>query len=451
MRYAGLDLGATFVKAAVLDTSGGTLREVRRRPFPPFLSDRPVGYREVDALQIVETTRALLEETMRLAPDCAGCWVSSQMHGVVLCDAHGRPRSPFISWQDQRSLTNAGEASAFDAVKAQLTKEDIAALGNELRPGVALTTLAALWRAGALPDGLYPTPLGDFVLANLGAMPPATSPTQAAALGAYDVAAGRWHETVLRRLSLDALAWPRICDDLAPWGEIRIAGHNVPCHPTVGDHQASVLGAGLQPGELSINIATGSQASMFHATGAAGDFQLRPFFDRGFLRTITHLPAGRALNALIGLLTELAEKPVADPWQWIADAVEVGGGTDIAADVSFFTCATGHEGSLLHLTEENLHIGPLFRSVFAAMSRNYDQAAGRLAPERNWSRVVFSGGLARRLAPLREAILGRVGLLHRVAVQEEDALFGLLTLARSFEARGPVLVTARELQIQEEL
>jgi len=137
---------------------------------------------------------------MRLAPDCAGCWVSSQMHGVVLCDAQGRPGSPFISWQDQRSLTLVGGTSAFDAVTARLTKEDIGALGNELRPGVALTTLAALRRDGALADGLYPTPLGDFVLANLGAMPPVTSPTQAAALGAYDVAAGRWHESVLRRL-----------------------------------------------------------------------------------------------------------------------------------------------------------------------------------------------------------------------------------------------------------
>lgn len=451
MRYAGLDLGATFVKAAVLDTSARTLHEVRRRPFPPFLIDRPEGYREVDALQIVETARALLEETMRLAPDCAGCWVSSQMHGVVLCDAQGRASSPFISWQDQRSLASAGGTSAFDALKAKLTKQDIAALGNELRPGVALTTLAALRRDGALADGLYPTPLGDFVLANLGAVPPATSPTQAAGLGAYDVVGGKWHETVLRRLELDTLAWPRICDDLAPWGEVRIAGRNVPCHPSVGDHQAALLGAGLQPGELSINIATGSQTSLFDATGNAGDFQLRPFFDRGFLRTITHLPAGRALNALIGLLTELAEKPVADPWQRIAAAVEAGGGTDMTADVSFFPCATGHEGSLLHLTEENLHLGPLFRSVFAAMSRNYDEAAGRLAPKRDWSLVVFSGGLANRLAPLRAATLGRVGAAHRVAVQEEDALFGLLTLARAFEAGGSVLKAARELQVQPEL
>lgn len=450
MRYAGLDLGATFIKAAVLDTDAGTLREVRRRPFPPFLADRPEGFREVDALQIVQEARVLLDETVRLAPDCAGCWASSQMHGVVLCDAHGRPSSPFISWQDQRSLAKAGGAGTFDAVKAKLTKHDISVLGNELRPGVAITTLAAMRRDGVLRDGLYPTPLADFVLANLGAMPPVTAPTQAAALGAYDVAAGRWHQVVLRQLQLDGLEWPRISHDLAPWGEVRIAGRNLPCYPTVGDQQASLLGAGLQSGELSLNIATGSQASMLSATAAAGDFQVRPFFDGSYLRTITHLPAGRALNALIGLLTELAEKPAVDPWKLIAQAVDSRVGSDIAADISFFPCATGHEGSLLHLTEDTLHIGPVFRAVFEAMAANYDRAARRLAPEHNWSRIVFSGGLARRLVPLRDTILGRLGRAHRVAAQEEDALSGLLTLARSFEARGAVLDAARELHIQPE-
>jgi len=122
--------------------------------------------------------------------------------------------------------------------------------------------------------------------------------------------------------------------------------------------------------------------------------------------------------------------------------------TDIDADISVFPCATGSEGALLHLREENLHIGPLFRAVFEAMAKNYSSAAHRLAPEENWSRIVFSGGLACRLAPLREVILARLGTTHRVTVNEEDVLFGLLTLARSSERRCPVLQTVEELQTQ---
>ena len=53
---------------------------------------------------------------------------------------------------------------------------------------------------------------------------------------------------------------------------------------------------------------------------AFGDYQTRPFFDGRFLATITHIPAGRSLNALVGLLSELAEAQglsLADPWPYI--------------------------------------------------------------------------------------------------------------------------------------
>ena len=75
----------------------------------------------------------------------------------------------------------------------------------------------------------------------------------------------------------------------------------------MGDHQAALAGAFLGERELSLNISTGSQASLFTPTWQPGNYQTRPFFDGRFLNTITHIPAGRALNVLFKLLTELAE------------------------------------------------------------------------------------------------------------------------------------------------
>ncbi len=446
MRFAGLDLGGSFLKAAVLDTETGELGEVRRRPFPAFLSGRLEGRREVDAQEIVDAARELLEETIHLAPECGGIWVSGQMHGVVLCDGRGRARSPFVSWQDQRSLERGSDGERFEVLKARIGPEDIAALGNELRPGVAITTLDVFQEDGMLPDGLYPVPLSDFVLASIGEMSPVTSPTQGASLGAYNVAAGCWHTEVLRKLGLDRLCWPRICPSLEPWGEVRLAGRTLPCLPTVGDQQAALLGAGIQPGELSLNIATGSQASALCHDAEGGDFQLRPFFDGTFLRTLTHLPAGRALNALLSLLRELAEVAVSDPWKRISEAVDATPQTDISADLSFFSCSTGREGSLLHLHEENLRTGPLFRAAFEAMAENYTHAATRIFSGEKWSRVVFSGGVASRLEPLRKVILSRLGQAHRMAGSEEDALFGLMALARAAERGCPALQAAKELR-----
>ena len=69
---------------------------------------------------------------------------------------------------------------------------------------------------------------------------------------------------------------------------------------------AAILGALLQRDELSLNISTGSQVSLLKPKVEFGNFQTRPFFDGRFSITITHIPAGRALNALVKLLSELA-------------------------------------------------------------------------------------------------------------------------------------------------
>lgn len=447
MRFAGLDLGATFLKAAVLDTETGTLSEIRRRPFPPFIEGRPAGVREVDAVAVANEARELIEETVRLAPDCAGVWLSGQMHGFVLCDERGRAHSPFISWQDQRCLwPREGGGTYFDAVKSALSPADVIALGNELRPGLPITTLGALQQRDELPDGLHVAALSDFVLAHLGATSTVTSPTHAAAHGLFHVAAAEWHRPVLARLGLDQLLWPRVESALEPWGELRVHGQDLPFFPTFGDQQVALLGAGLERGEISVNVATGSQVSLIAESAEPGDYQVRPFFDGAFLRTITHLPAGRALNALIGLLSELADTPPVDPWTKIAAAVAATESAGVEADISFFPCATGSVGSLRNLREENLHLGSIFRAVFGSMATNYAAAARRLSPQCTWSRVAFSGSLSRRITPLREAILTELETSCRIPPEEEDALMGLLVLARAAVERKPVVEAARDLR-----
>jgi hypothetical protein len=207
----------------------------------------------------------------------------------------------------------------------------------------------------------------------------------------------------------------------------------------VGDQQAALFGASLEPGELSLNIATGSQASILAETPEAGNYQVRPYFDGRYLHTITHIPAGRALNGLIALLGELAARqgtPLRNPWQHINAAVDGTATTDLVADLGFFHSAYGQTGSLRHLCEENLTVGHLFRAAFAHMSDNYTRSALRLSPERRWTRIVFSGGLAQKLPSLRDMILAKLGAAHRFAGDAEDALLGLLALSQQIEKAG---------------
>ena len=75
-------------------------------------------------------------------------------------------------------------------------------------------------------------------------------------------------------------------------------------------------------------------------------------------------------------------------------------------------------------------IVPKRRAAFASMAGQYAECAGRVAPGREWTRVVFSGGLAARFPRLRCEVVRRLGGPPvRLAPADDDTLRGLLTLA----------------------
>jgi sugar (pentulose or hexulose) kinase len=206
----------------------------------------------------------------------------------------------------------------------------------------------------------------------------------------------------------------------------------------VGDYQCSQVGAFLDEGELSVNISTGSAVIQLARGCEFGDFQTRPWFDGRFLKTITHIPGGRALNALVRLLGELAEAQglkLHDPWDYIlAEAAKVES-TDLRVNPAFYFSAMGDRGAITNAREENLTVGHLFHAAFAGMADNYAACAARICPRRDWTRLVFSGGVALKNASLRQMICDRLGQVHRLAASEEDTLLGLLVLGLAFSGR----------------
>jgi sugar (pentulose or hexulose) kinase len=441
MYFIGIDLGTTFVKGAVLDLHTGALSHIRRRPFPDRLPGSPARRFEVDPRAIADAARDLLDELAPAAPNCAGVVLSSQMHSVVLADRAGRPVSNAITWRDTRALEpHPAGGTFFDQLTQRITPVQRQALGNELRPGLPICALFAMAESGDLPRDAVALALPDFVLWQLCGVPPASDPTMAASQGTFDLAAGDWHSDLLERLGLGALSWPRVQPFHQPTGELRVAGRLVPCYPGVGDQQCALAGAALAPGELSLNIATGSQVGLLSEESTPGDYQLRPYFGGRWLRTITHIPAGRALALLVELLTELAGRqgPAApDPWAYIARTVEATPATDLQLDLAFFASAVGDRGAIANIHEGNLSVGHLFRAAFERMAATYEASARRLAPDADWERVVFSGGLAQGMPVLREVILRRLGAEHRVCATTEDALAGLLALARVCAGLAP--------------
>jgi sugar (pentulose or hexulose) kinase len=452
MTLLALDIGTTFIKGAVLDLDQLQLSHIQRQPAPKPVSNLPALFYEIDPQSLVAAVRTLLINLLAVAPDCEGIVICTQMHGLVLCTARGEARSNAITWQDQRSLTPhpGGDGTHLARLLATISAEELQQTGHEVQPSRPLSYLYWMAVNGKLPqEHLIPASLADFVIANLAGSTPTIEPTNAGAHGAMNLATMQWQEPILARLGLDHLRWPEIRPFGHPIAELKITGKSLPCYAPIGDHQCAVVGALLAPDELSLNISTGSQVSLITPQLTLGNYQTRPFFDGHFLNTITGIPAGRALNHLVNLLTELAElqgKPLDDPWFTITQAVATlagrGKSSDLTVNLAFFDSIGGNSGSIANIREDNLTVGHLFHAAFQSMARNYYQSALNLAANQPWRQLVFSGGLAQKIEVLQTLIQQQFNRPTRLCPSAEDTMLGLLALGLVATARKPTVAAA---------
>lgn len=423
-----------------------------RTPFPGFTDPAHPTRREVAPERILEAFYGVLRQLLAAEPKARGIFFSTQMHGVVMVDENGNARSPYISWQDQRALEpveaapqdgNDGNASSrrtfYDEILAHagVFREDA---GNELRAALPLGTLFVNHRRGDLPANCYPVSLTDFIAAHLRKAAPKADFCNAASTGMTDLRARRWHAPMIEALGLtDAVRWPEIVESGALLGEAEFEGRRFDVYAGVGDQQAALLGSNLREDELSLNVATGSQVSRILRELEVGLVQTRPYSKGRWLRTVTHLPSGRSLNALLAAFTQLHRDgarmadAAADAalWEQVIAAVKTVPASDVRVNLAFFPSAVGDRGALENLHTGNLNVGAIFRAAFVSMAQTYETVAGRLWPQRDWRSLVFSGGLLAKLEPLRDEVTRRLGKVYRSCESREDALEGLLVLAEA--------------------
>jgi sugar (pentulose or hexulose) kinase len=441
MSFIGVDLGTSFIKGAVLNLEARQLHHIRRMPFPDQLPGLNSLLCEFDPNAVVAAARAFINELALHAPDCEGIVMCSQMHGMVLMDDRGDAISNCVTWRDQRVMMPhpSGSGSYFDVLAQRISPKQGRQLGHELDPARPICFLFWFAEQGKLKPGLIPVSMPDFVLSLLCGSAPGVEVTNAGAYGAFNLETLDWHYEVIEELGLGHLRWPVLRKQGEVVGHMNVCGKPVPCYTPVGDYQCALVGALLGTEELSLNISTGSQVSRLTTGLTLGDYQTRPFFDAKFLNTFSYTPAGRALNVLVDLLSELAtarNDDSQDPWTFIAEAARQVADTDLEVDLTFFAGPEGDRGMISNIRGGNLTVGHLFRAAFKNMAEKYYTCALRLWPERSWKNLVFSGGLACKLEVLRETIQKRFGTDYRLNPFTEDTLFGLLVLASVFSGRA---------------
>lgn len=432
--YLGIDIGTTFLKGAVLDLDRPALGAVRRVPMPAPVAGLPPGLCELDPASLLAACRTLIAELLDETPTARGLVVCGQMHGLVLTDRAAGPRSNIVTWQDRRALdpsVNDG-GTVFDELLRLVPVAERRATGGELRLGVPITTLYWLNRHRQLPPGLFAVSLPDFMLANLCGVEPTTEPTNAAATGLLDLDTLDWHRGLLDRLGLDALRMPRLRRFGEAVGTLEIDGRRLTAFTPVGDQQCALAGVGLDEGELSVNLATGGQISLLSGSRYDGGYQVRPYFDGRWLQTAVEVPAGQSLAGLVDLVRAASEggASVGDTWQRITAEVAGVGATDFEVNLGLLADPAYRAGLVADVRDGRRTAGEVFVAAFRWMADEYQATADALSPGQPRDRVVFSGGLARRFPRLRQEILDRFGgVPHRLCVNAEDTMHGLLALA----------------------
>ena len=226
MSFIGIDIGASFIKGAVLKTESSSVEHVIRVPFPEFLPDLLSSYREVNPIMIIEKVKDVLRELLPLA-DCEGIVMCGQMGGLIFTNNSGEPLSNYISWQDQRATT----------LEKKITKIESLHLGNEFKSSLPL--LSWLFERKMIPDKSMPVSLSDFVIANLCGCIPIIEATNAEAFGIYNLVSHNWDYDVCLKLGLRGLKLPSLCQ----FGDIVGMFNGIPCYASIGDQQCALLGS----------------------------------------------------------------------------------------------------------------------------------------------------------------------------------------------------------------
>lgn len=429
MNTIAIDCGASFLKGALFQNNVIAKRAHRQSPVVHG-DERLLEPTQINHL--VPMVRELIQELASDVDEFTLC-LSNEMHGFILANQDGSPYTDYISWQKEFGNEIIDGESSVDILKQEDFAEDILKSGMPLRGGLPSSNILYLKRSGALSDKpLYFYTLGDYIVRQLSGKEPLCHPTNAAATGLYDLLKGQWNSHLVEAVSVKNVFFPQI--GITPITFI-FEGHQVVCLPALGDQQAALLGAGFENEvDLSFNLGTGAQVSrLVKSIELSNNYQTRPYFNGYYLKSIPHLPSGRALNVFIRFFKDVLQvfgvtKNDADIWCCLLNEERKCGRSNLKVDLSFFqTPLTNHEvGSIDNIGEHELTVGNLMKAVINQMIFNFIEIAERLEPDNaKINRLVFSGGVARRIDSLRDGIISHYDKKIQIVVSEDETLVGL--------------------------
>ncbi|MEM1485771.1 FGGY family carbohydrate kinase [Oscillospiraceae bacterium PP1C4] len=437
MRYIGIDIGSSFVKAAVFDLESHQIVCSSKWPSAGRLSDPDPRKFEIRVGDFVNTVRDTIYEAVKNTGKLDGILLSTQMHGFVY-STRGR-EDRYVSWQDCRCVNPlpGTRQSAMEYLKEQFLPSDMEKCGTYLKPSLGMCNLYALLQSNQTisDDGELYT-LGSYVISSLTGNNICHA-SNAAPLGLFDVVAHQWSKGIIEKAGFGKIKLPKIAQsDFEVCGYYRCCGQEIPVYPDYGDQQTAILGCLSQDADMVVNIATASQLSVTTAKFTPGDYEIRPYFENKYINTISNMPGGRNLAVLTDFLGEICEQiggcevTTSQVWNAVLKEFEPDS-QGLRIDTDFYaTPASVDGGSISGITPANLSIRSLFTAAFEDMAEKYSRGIRTLlGDDSTKGRLVFSGGVSWKTPQLLELVSRTTGIPYTLSSIPDEVFHGLFRIA----------------------
>jgi xylulokinase len=225
--FLGIDLGASALKACLIDAEGGMLLSARapydtHQPKPGHSEQNPADWRAAMQSALAD----LRTQNGDALDNIAGISFSGGAHIAVLCDGAGAVLRPAIMWNDQRAAAQAAELAAQGEVETLS--------GNA--PNATWTLPQLIWLGAHEPDIIAGTEKLYFAKDWLAAQVTDAHKSDASeAVGAMMADRnGAWHDTLTAMSGIAPAAFPELAVSGAKIGLVNdtaAAEFGLPCVP----------------------------------------------------------------------------------------------------------------------------------------------------------------------------------------------------------------------------
>ena len=348
--------------------------------------------------------------------------ITGQMACSLLIDSDNNPASPVFSWQDFRSDSKSEKLrkSWYEELNLMITEKE-----DGLRPGSPVCTLNSylsdinyehkgkLSYVSLLNFLAYIISDDTYFLTN-------SHVSEAHSTGVYYLKKAKW-------LAIDSptsnLNFPIVKDEV---DFIEIAKTKTKIYMPIGDQQSSLLGSGITKTDLIIHMATGGQVARISQSEIEEEngygIQTRPWlFQNLTIKTLTHLPAGRAINTFSSEI---------DHRYKLKNSISKLGSYELDVKLAKNNIfASGQKGKLISDDWFDSYSYELTIRIFlSSLAKVYIDSVTKLK-DRTLSTLVFSGGSITKLPNLMY-LLERESGIHasRVIEARDSSIDGLRKL-----------------------